>query len=56
MQPILLLHGAIGALDQLAGLDKNLPNAQLAVLPNTAHPIEMVNTDKLVYELKAFLQ
>lgn len=43
-------------LDETLEVYKNMPNAQLAVLPNTAHPIEMVNTDKLVYELRAFLQ
>ncbi len=43
-------------LDETLEVYKNLPNAQLAILPNTAHPIEMVNADKLVYELKAFLQ
>lgn len=34
----------------------NLPNAQLAILPNTPHPIEMVNQARLVYEIKSFLQ
>lgn len=33
---------------------KNLPQAQLAVLPNTAHPIEMVNAHRLTNEIKTF--
>ena len=33
---------------------KNLPQAQLAILPNTAHPIEMVNTGRLANEIKSF--
>lgn len=42
-------------LDETLKIYKNLPHAQLAVLPNTAHPIEMVNMESLVNELKTFL-
>ena len=42
-------------LDETLEVYKNLPNAQLAVLPNTPHPIEMINTGRLASELKAFL-
>lgn len=58
-QPTLLMLGdrdKMVTLDETLEVYKNMPNAQLAILPNTPHPIEMVNTEKLVYELKAFLQ
>ena len=42
-------------LDETLEVYKNLPNAQLAVLPNTPHPIEMINTGRIVNELKVFL-
>ena len=42
-------------LDETVEVYKNLPQAQLAILPNTAHPIEMVNTDRLANEIKSFL-
>ncbi len=42
-------------LNETLDVYKTLPHAQLAVLPNTPHPIEMVNTSRLAYELKAFL-
>ena len=42
-------------LDETIEVYKNLPQAQLAILPNTAHPIEMVNTDRLANEIKSFL-
>lgn len=42
-------------LDETLQVYKMLPNAQLAVLPNTQHPIEMVNMERLAYEIKAFL-
>ena len=42
-------------LDETVEVYKNLPKAHLAVLPNTAHPIEMVNSYRLANEIKAFL-
>ena len=56
--PVLLILGdrdKMVTLDETVEMYKNLPKAQLAVLPNTTHPIEMVNTDKLAYEIKSFL-
>ena len=56
--PVLLMLGdrdKMVTLSETLEVYKILPNAQLAVLPNTAHPIEMVNTGRLAYELKAFL-
>jgi pimeloyl-ACP methyl ester carboxylesterase len=56
--PALLMLGdrdKMVTLDETLEVYKSLPNAQLAVLPNTSHPIELLNTDRLVYELKAFL-
>lgn len=51
----------LGDRDKMVTLDetilvyKNLPNAQMAVLPNTAHPLEQVNIDMLSYMIKRFL-
>jgi pimeloyl-ACP methyl ester carboxylesterase len=42
-------------LDETLEVYKTLPNAQLSVLPNTAHPIEMVDPGRLAWELKRFL-
>ncbi len=42
-------------LDETLHIYKNLAHAQLAVLPNSAHPIDMVNMESLVNELKTFL-
>ena len=56
--PALLMLGdrdKMVTLDETVEVYKNLPQAQLAILPNTAHPIEMVNTDRLANEIKSFL-
>ena len=56
--PALLMLGdrdKMVTLDETIEVYKNLPQAQLAILPNTAHPIEMVNTDRLANEIKSFL-
>lgn len=56
--PVLLM---IGDRDDMVSLDETvmvfdqLPHAQLAVLPNTAHPIEKVNIERLARELKLFI-
>ena len=56
--PALLMLGdrdKMVPLAETAEVYKNLPQAQLAILPNTAHPIEMVNIDRLTNEIKSFL-
>ena len=56
--PVLLMLGdrdKMVTLDETLEVYKNLPNAQLAILPNTAHPIEMVNQARLAYEIRSFL-
>ena len=56
--PVLVMLGdrdKMVTLDETVEVYKNLPKAQLAILPNTAHPIEMVNTDRLANEIKSFL-
>lgn len=58
-QPVLLLLGdrdKMVALDETVEMYKHLPRAQLAILPDTAHPIEMVSVNGLVYLIKSFLQ
>jgi pimeloyl-ACP methyl ester carboxylesterase len=42
-------------LDETVEVYKNLPNAQLAILPDTAHSIEMVDQTRLAAEIRAFL-
>jgi pimeloyl-ACP methyl ester carboxylesterase len=42
-------------LDETVEVYKNLPKAQLAILPNTSHPIEMANADRLAGEIRSFL-
>lgn len=50
----------LGDRDKMVTLDETvqvynaLPKAQLAVLPNTAHPIEVVNTNRLAAEINSF--
>lgn len=56
--PVLLMLGdrdKMVTLAETVEVYKNLPNAQLAVLPNTAHPIEMVDQASLAHEIKTFL-
>jgi pimeloyl-ACP methyl ester carboxylesterase len=33
-----------------------LPNAALSILPNTAHPIEVVKVERLAFEIRSFLE
>ena len=57
-QSVLLMLGdrdKMVTLDETVQVYKNLPNVQLAILPNTAHPIEMVNQARLAYEIRSFL-
>ena len=58
LHPVLLMLGdrdKMVTLDETVEVYKNLPKAQLTILPNTAHPIEMVNQARLAYEIRSFL-
>ena len=57
--PCLLLLGdrdKMVSLSETVAVYKQLPNAQFAVLPNTSHPIEQVDTGLLVFIVKRFLK
>lgn len=57
-QPVLLMLGdrdKMVSLHETLEVYKTLPRAQLSVLPNTPHPIEMANTERLAYEIRSFL-
>ncbi len=41
-------------LDETLEVYRALPHAQLSVLPNTAHPIEMIDKARLAFEMKTF--
>lgn len=56
--PVLLMLGdrdKMVTLNETVEVYKNLPQAQLAILPNTGHPIEMVNANRLAFEINSFL-
>ena len=56
--PVLLMLGdrdKMVTFEETLNIYKSLPNAALAVLPNTPHPIEAVDTDRLAYEIVSFL-
>ncbi|MFM6925182.1 MAG: alpha/beta fold hydrolase [Ferruginibacter sp.] len=56
--PVLLMIGdrdKMVTLDETIEVFESLPRAQLAVLPNTPHPIEMVNTSRIANEIRTFL-
>ena len=56
--PSLLLLGdrdKMITLDETLAVYKQLPNAQLGILPDTAHPIEKVNIDMLAFFLQGFI-
>ena len=56
--PSLLLLGdrdKMITLDETLTVYKQLPNAQLGILPNTAHPIEKVNIDMLAFFIQGFI-
>jgi pimeloyl-ACP methyl ester carboxylesterase len=56
--PCLLMLGdrdKMVTLDETIAVYKNLPHAQMSVLPNTAHPLEQVNNEMLAYMIKHFL-
>jgi pimeloyl-ACP methyl ester carboxylesterase len=55
---VLLLLGdrdKMVTLDETVEVFKILPNAELAVLPNTAHPVELSNAARLANEIRTFL-
>lgn len=55
--PVLLMLGdrdKMVSLDETVNIYKLLPKAQLAILPDTAHPIEMVNANRLAAEIRLF--
>ena len=57
--PCLLLLGdrdKMVTLEETVAVYKLLPKAQLGVLPATTHPIEQVNHQQLVFQIKMFLQ
>lgn len=57
--PTLLMLGdrdKMISLDETIAVYRQLPNAQLAVLPNTPHPIEMMNVDLLKFVLEGFMK
>ena len=56
-QPVQLMLGdrdKMVSLDETVAVFHQLPNAQLSVLPNTGHPIESVNTERLAFEIRSF--
>lgn len=58
VHPVLLMLGdrdKMVSLEETVEVYKNLPQAQLAILPGTPHPIEAVNTSRLAFEIQAFL-
>lgn len=57
-QPCLLLLGdrdKMVTLDETVSVYKQLPNAQLCILPGTPHPLEQVNVDLLSFFIKRYL-
>lgn len=57
-QPVLLLLGdrdKMVTLEETVNVFHLLPNASLSVLPDTPHPIEMVSNDRLVFEIRSFV-
>ena len=58
-QPTML---AIGDRDKTSSLEETLEiyrtmkNPQLLVLPNTAHPFEKIDTDRLAFEIRKFVE
>jgi len=57
-QPALLMLGdrdKMVTLEETLAVYKDLPDAQLSVIPNTPHPIELANTKRLAFEISSFL-
>ena len=58
-QPVLLMLGdrdKMVSLEETLAIYHQLPNAQLSILPNTPHPIEMVNAERLVFEIRSLIK
>jgi len=56
--PVLLMLGdrdKMVTLAETVDVYKSLPKAQLAILPNTSHPIELTDAGRLANEIKIFL-
>ena len=56
-QPVQLMLGdrdKMVSLDETVAVFNQLPNAQLSVMPVTGHPIELVNTERLAFEIRSF--
>ncbi len=57
-KPVLVMLGdrdKMVSLEETATVYKALPNAQMAVLPATPHPLEQVNLEQLAYQIKRFV-
>ena len=58
-QPVLVMLGdrdKMVSLEETTKIYRQLPNAELLILPETQHPIESVNIHRLAVEIKSFLQ
>lgn len=58
VSPIRLLLGdrdKMVTLEETIAIYKQLPHAELGILPNTSHPIEQVNIDLLAFHIKQFI-
>ncbi|HMU11058.1 MAG TPA: hypothetical protein PKC54_13700 [Ferruginibacter sp.] len=56
--PVKLMPGdrdKMVSLDETLQVYQTLPNAQLCILPNTAHSIEAVDTGRLAYAIRDFM-
>ncbi|HXS37968.1 MAG TPA: alpha/beta hydrolase [Flavipsychrobacter sp.] len=57
--PALILLGdrdKMVSLEETVTIYKTLPNAQMGILPNTAHPIEQVDSDLLGFFIRRFIR
>jgi pimeloyl-ACP methyl ester carboxylesterase len=57
IKPVLLMLGdrdKMVSLEETVTVYKALPNAQMAVLPGTPHPLEQVDMEQLAYQIKKF--
>ncbi len=57
--PVLIILGdrdKMVTLRETVGVYEKLPNAQMAILPNTRHPIEQVQIDVLGFMIQRFIQ
>ena len=56
--PCLLLLGdrdKMVTLEETVSVYKQLPQAQMGILPGTGHPLEQVNLEQLAFQVRAFL-